>query len=283
MVGFFGRSSAVTSAPTTAMTSALFTTTAILYAIACVLYLVLLVRGNPTTKKLANGLLAVALVSHVAFLVAEVVTLSPMALVGIYPLLSLLALGIAAAFLLATLRYDITVLGAFIAPVGLMLFLASGLGRSFATVPQEVESAMLSLHVGANVLGLVAFALAFGAAIGYVIQERMLRRRQLGGVFQRLPALEVLDSLSFRWVAIGFPLLTFGMVTGTFWILRASAEDVSVAQAFGLATWAIFATVILLRVGAGWRGRRAALGTIMGFISAMIVLVGYAFRAVVGA
>ncbi len=265
------------------MTSALFTTTAILYGLACVFYLGLLARGARPIQKLANGVLGLALLSHGAFLLEQVTTQSANVLIGIYPLLSLLSWGIAFAFLLATLRYKITVLGAFISPIGLMFFLASGLGKSFAPVSKGVESLMLSLHVGANALGLVAFALAFGAALGYVIQERMLRRRQLGGVFQRLPALEVLDGFSFRAVVVGFPLLTFGMVTGTFWILRAPAHSVSVAQGFGLATWAIFAAVLLLRVGVGWRGRRAALGTILGFASALIVLGGYVSQATGGA
>ena len=71
-------------------------------------------------------------------------------------LASYIALGIA--FLLASYRFDVTILGAFVAPLSLMLFLASGLGSSYAPVSPRVESAMLSLHILANVLGLVAFA-----------------------------------------------------------------------------------------------------------------------------
>jgi ABC-type uncharacterized transport system permease subunit len=142
-----------------------------------------------------------------------------------------------------------------------------------------VRSFLLPLHIAFNVLGIVAFALAFAAAVGYVIQERMLRRKKLGGVAQRLPALDVLDSLGLRLVLIGFPLLTLGIVTGTIWAVRIDTPFITTAQGFALLAWLVFATVLVLRVAVGWRGRRAAIGTIMGFFCAMAVLVGYVVRS----
>jgi ABC-type uncharacterized transport system permease subunit len=129
---------------------------------------------------------------------------------------------------------------------------------------------------------LVAFALAFAAGVAYILQERLLRRRQLSGVFQRLPSLDVLDAMGLRAVLVGFPLLTFGMITGTFWLLRSDGSEFYVSQALGLVAWAIFASVIVLRVAAGWRGRKAAIGTMMGFVFTLLVLAGYAVRAAGG-
>ena len=80
----------------------------------------------------------------------------------------------------------------------------------------------------------------------------------------------------------GFPLLTFGMVTGTFWLLRANGAEFYVSQMLGLLAWAIFAAVLVLRVAAGWQGRKAALGTIMGFVCTLLVLAGYVVRAAGG-
>ena len=140
----------------------------------------------------------------------------------------------------------------------------------------------MTLHIGANVLGLIAFALAFAAGLGYILQERLLRQRKLSGVFQRLPSLDVLDTMGRRAVLVGFPLLTFGMITGTFWLLRAGGSEFFISQALGLVAWAIFAAVIVLRVAAGWQGRKAALGTMMGFLFTLLVLAGYAVRAAAG-
>lgn len=263
------------------MKAGLFTATAALYAVACVLYLMQLVRGSEKSRRAPGFVFVTALGAHLAFLLLEAPG-AEVPLADISQILSVSSFLIGIAFLLAWYRFDVTILGAFVAPLSLMLFLASGLGSSYAPVSPRVESAMLSLHILANVLGLVAFAIAFVAGIAYMLQESLLRRRQLTGVFQRLPSLGVLDTIGLRSVLTGFPLLTFGMVTGTFWLVRSGGSQFFISQALGLVAWAIFAAVIVLRVAAGWQGRKAAVGTMMGFVFTLLVLVGYAVRAAGG-
>jgi ABC-type uncharacterized transport system permease subunit len=264
------------------MKAGLFIATALLYAIACVLYLFLLTRGSNRAQRVPGTVFVAALGAHLAFLLLEAPAPGELPLADIAQVLSVSSFGIGIAFLLASYRFDVTILGAFVAPLSLMLFLASGLGSSYAPVPARVQSVMLTLHIAANVVGLIAFALAFVAGVAYMVQERLLRRRQLSGVFQRLPSLDVLDTMGLRAVLVGFPLLTFGMITGTFWLLRSGGSEFYISQALGLVAWAIFAGVIVLRVAAGWRGRKAALGTMMGFLFTLLVLAGYAVRAAGG-
>jgi len=261
------------------MKAGLFIATAVLYALACILYLLLLTRGAERARRLPGTVFVAALGAHLAFLLLEGPSTHELPLADMSQILSISSFGIGIAFLLASYRFDVTILGAFVAPLSLMLFLASGLGSSYAPVSPPIQSAVLTLHIGANVLGLVAFALAFAAGLAYLLQERLLRRRQLSGVFQRLPSLDVLDTMGLRAVLVGFPLLTFGMITGTFWLLRSNGSHFFVSQALGLVAWAIFAGVIVLRVAAGWQGRKAALGTMMGFLFTLLVLAGYALRA----
>ncbi|MFW2390373.1 MAG: cytochrome C assembly family protein [Polyangiales bacterium] len=281
MVGFF-RPTAVTGGLETTMKAGLFIATALLYALACILYLFLLTRGSDRTDRIPGTVFVAALGAHLAFLLLEGPSPGELPLADISQILSISSFGIGIAFLLASYRFDVTILGAFIVPLSLMLFLASGLGSSYAPVSPRVESAVLTLHIGANVLGLIAFALAFAAGLAYILQERLLRQRKLSGVFQRLPSLDVLDTMGLRAVLVGFPLLTFGMITGTFWLLRSGGSAFFVSQALGLIAWAIFAGVIVLRVAAGWQGRKAALGTMMGFVFTLLVLAGYAVRAAGG-
>jgi len=264
------------------MKSGLFIATALLYALASVLYLVLLTKGSETIRRVPGLVFVSAMGIHLTFLTFEGPPPGDYPLSDMSQILSVSSFGIGVAFLLASYRFDVTVLGAFVVPIALMLFLASGLGSTFAPVSPGVQSVVLRLHIAANVLGLAAFAIAFAAGVAYVVQERLLRRRRLGGVFQRLPSLDLLDTIGLRAVLTGFPLLTFGMVSGTFWLLNADGSEVYLSQLLGFGAWAIFAGVLVLRVAAGWQGHKAAVGTIMGFVCTLLVLAGYAVRAAGG-
>ena len=262
----------------------LFYATGVLYAVSCGLYLTFLAKGTQPLGRWGNRALATAAAAHIVFLGADYAAHGNVPIGDIHQTLSLASLLIVAAYLLAMLRYRVTVLGAFITPVTLLFFMGAGLGRSVEHVPPDVRSALLPLHIGVNVLGIVAFTLAFAAALAYVIQERLLRQKRIGGLFQRLPALDVLDSLGLRLVTIGFPLLTVGIVTGTIWAVQRQPEApaITAAQGFALLAWLVFAGVLLLRVAAGWRGRRAAIGTMIGFACAAAVLVGYVLQSAGG-
>ncbi len=267
--------------------TALFALVAVLYSLSGALYLAFLARGAEQLGKTAGHALTAAVVTHVGFLVADVAT-------STRPLFSDIHQALGVGSLLVALTYlgtvwlgggrispkgKLQVLGAFVTPITLLFFLGAGFRRG-VEVSDEVRSAVLPLHIGANVLGIAAFALAFGVSIAYVLQERQLRQKKLSGIFQRLPSLDTLDMLSFRMVIVGFPLLTLGVVTGTLWAVRldADAPPIGPTQAMGLVEWALFASLLLLRAVAGWRGRRAAIGTMLGFLIACAVLFGYVLR-----
>ncbi|MEC7526226.1 MAG: cytochrome c biogenesis protein CcsA [Myxococcota bacterium] len=265
--------------------TALFGLTAALYAIAAGLYVLFLARGTEGGATWAARVLGGAVASHGAFLVSNWAVLGTVPTADIHQALAVLSLVLVLVFLLTARSQDrLHVLGAFITPVTLLLFLGAAFRRGVGPVPEGVKSALLPVHVGVNVLGLAAFALAAAAALAYLLQERQLRQKRLGGLMQRLPALDVLDTLGLRSVLVGFPLLTVGVVTGTIWAvqLHHGGFGLSAAQGFGLLSWLLFAGVLLLRVAAGWRGRKAAIGTVLGFLSTMVVLVGYMLRGTEG-
>lgn len=261
------------------MTATLFVAIAALYFVAAAIYLAHLVWGADPLARVGTWTLGVAAAAHAAFFAMDLAagTLT----FDIHEALAAAALLLTIAFLAAARgRPKMQVVGAFVTPVTLLFFLGAGLRRGVGTVPPEVRSAVLPIHVTVNVLGVVAFALAFGVAVAYLLQERQLRRKQLGGVFQRLPPLDVLDTLGFRLVTIGFPLLTLGVVSGALWAVRIDpdAPSISPTQMLGLVAWVMFAAVLLLRVAAGWRGRRAAYGTMLGFLCTCLLLLGYVLR-----
>ena len=75
-----------------------------------------------------------------------------------------------------------------------------------------------------------------------------------------LPAAELLDELNYRSVAIGFPLLTLGIILGAIWGHvawgRYWAWDPKETWAF--ISWLIFAFYLHVRLFLGWDGKRVA-------------------------
>jgi ABC-type transport system involved in cytochrome c biogenesis permease subunit len=275
------------------MVMALFATTAGLYAIASGLYVYYLARGTKGGATWASGgatwasrVLGGAVVSHLGYIAVNWLMAGNLPTADIHQALAVLTLALIVMFLVSARWHQrLQVLGAFVTPVTLLLFMGAAFRRGVGPVPPEVRSALVPVHIGTNVLGLAAFAFAFAAGAAYLVQERQLRKKQLGGLFQRLPALDVLDTVGLRAILVGFPLLTVGVVTGTMWAvkLHGSSLGLSAAQGFGLLAWLLFAAVLLLRFAAGWRGRKAAIGAILGFLLTVIVLLGYFVRDALGA
>jgi ABC-type uncharacterized transport system permease subunit len=262
---------------TTAMP--LFLLTVACYALASALFVIDLGRGGARVESWATRTLGLATAVHCVYLVVDYVLSGRTPIATVHQTLAVLSLLIAVSFLATMRRHRLPVLGAFITPMTLLLLLAAAFRGHVAEVPEPVRSVLLPFHIVVNVLGLAAFTLAFAVAVAYIIQEQLLRKRQVGGVFQRLPALDVLDSWGFRLVTIGFPLFTLGVVTGSIWAARlGNVLGFSTGQGFAILAWVFFGCVLLSRAAGGWRGRRAAIGTMLGFLCAMAAIGGYVLR-----
>lgn len=256
-----------------------FSTTVVSYAAACALYFTHLATrgGNERAARIAPWALAVATGLHavwvsLASLGEKVCPIGSIHFVG-----SVAALFASILYLALRRRARVEMLGVFVAPVALTFVLGS---RFVETPERHITGAFLALHVLANLLGEAFFLLACGAAVLYLVQEKQLKKKRGGTSFGRLPSLDALDRATHKFLLSGFPLLTIGIISGTVWAGRLeSGTPAEIARAaFGYGTWLLFATVLVLRAAAGWRGRRAAYGTIAGFLLAVTVLVLYLLR-----
>lgn len=195
--------------------------------------------------------------------------------------LSLSALGAVVAYLLLRTRLRLHALGAIVAPLALTFLI----GAQFVAAPRseaELPRGLLAFHIAANLIGLGVFLVAGGSSALYVLLERRLRQKKLGlsPSSSRLPPLEALDRAAHRLLLVGFPLLTFGVVTGAVFTHRLGDADGAalLRTVLGYATWGLLAAVLLLRQIIGLRGRRAAYGTLAGVACVLVVLLVYAVR-----
>jgi len=165
-------------------------------------------------------------------------------------------------------QYRVPVLGAFVLPVVLAFGLsAATLPGEIRALPPALRSAWIGVHVTLAMLGIAAFVLNFAGSLMYLIQERELKSKRLGAFYYRLPSLETLDRLTFRTLTLGFPFLTVSLILGVVWAKSAWGSLLAwdPLALFSLLAWLIYAATLGGRAVAGWRGRRAAYGAIVGF------------------
>jgi ABC-type uncharacterized transport system permease subunit len=201
---------------------------------------------------------------------------------GLHPVSSVReAIGFAAwvlvgVYLIAQLKRRLDAVGAFVAPVALVLEIAARLGPDGDRV--QGLGVLGRVHIALASFGVSVFGLATAIAVLYLLEERQLKRRRFSRIVRKGPALETLDNLGHRCVQLGFPVFTVAMISGAWWSTRLDAGLRPEYVIAGVA-WAAFAALLIARVTAGWRGRRAAVLTIVGFSASVAVLGVYLVRA----
>jgi ABC-type uncharacterized transport system permease subunit len=264
----------------------LFPLTLALYAVSGTLYLAYLLSAGANGQVISRA----ARVALCAAFASQALDIGWLCAHGLHPVVnarealyfaSWLLSGV---YLLTSLRFEMPVLGAMVVPGMVVLDVAARL-----TPSQEAPHAgtlLASVHITLAATGVALFAVAAGGAVVYLISERNLKEHRTGRLLQRThgPALETLDRLNRRCIVLGFPLFTVAMVTGAMWLMRIPGRGVFTLQyAMSTVTWLLYAALLVARVTAGWRGRKAALMTLAGFATAMAVLLSYFLRGVTGA
>jgi len=261
-----------------------FYATVVAYGGATVLFFRYLAKpaGAAPAGSTAPRVLAVAAVLHAVYVCLASIVANICPVKSIHFVASIAGLLATGFYLGVRRRWKIDALGAFVAPVALTFVLGS---RFVGSADPGIGGGFLALHVISNLLGDALFLLASGTAVLYLVEERRLKQKRASSVFGKLPALDALDRAEHLLLLTGFPLLTLGIITGTAWAHRIeTGSPAEMARAlFAYGTWVLFAGVLVLRALLGWRGRRAAYGTIAGFLFAVAVLVVYLVRGPLGA
>jgi len=179
-------------------------------------------------------------------------------------------------YLLATARLKSRILGAFIMPlVFLSLASTSLMNQDIQPLMPALQSNWLTAHVVTCFLGYAAFAVAFTFSLLYLLKTAgPVRQEAVPGKI--LPSTDLLDEFSYRMISIGFPLLSLGIITGAAWANSAwgSYWTWDPKETWSLIVWLIYAAYLHARISRGWKGRRAAWLSIVGFSATVFCYLG---------
>jgi cytochrome c-type biogenesis protein CcsB len=171
-----------------------------------------------------------------------------------------------------------------------------------------LNSYWIKIHVVAAIAGSSLFAIGGIATILFLIKDRS-ERRAIAGLRERtpapimggaieidaphdllpdpegsgsaapepgrggvLPSAAALDRVAYRVIAFAFPIWTFAVIAGGIWAQEAWGRywGWDPKETWSFVTWTIFAGYLHARSTAGWKGRRAAVIAVVGFISLLI-------------
>jgi ABC-type uncharacterized transport system permease subunit len=264
------------------LVNAAFFLAVILYSAASTLFFLDLVRPGVKSNESGPRLLLAAGLLHGLHIVGASVALKACPVESLHFAVTFSAWLMVVIYALVRRRLRVDALGALVGPLALAFFVgAEFLGdRPPASLSSDP---LLLLHVAANVFGVGLFLLAGASGAFYVVEERRLKSRRLG-LSSRLPPLASLDRATHRLLLAGFPLLTFGIVTGSLFVghlADASGRDL-LRLLLGYTSWLVLGLVLIARRVVGWSGRRAAYGTLAGVGCVLLVMLVYVVKVPAG-
>jgi cytochrome c-type biogenesis protein CcsB len=247
------------------------------YALGTLSHLIYIISLKNPFSRVGAGLLVIGFGIHTTALIFRYYAAGHLPITNLYESLAFFAWAILLVYIVVNYRYQIKVLGAFVAPVATILMVLSlAFPKEVFPLHPVLRSYWLPFHAIFAFLGDAVFALAFCAGVMYLIQERQIKLKKTGGLLMRLPSLEILDELNYRSLTIGFALLTVGIVTGSIWASYAwgSYWRWDPKETWSLITWFLYAALLHQRLAVGWRGKKAAMMAIIGFLVVLFTFLG---------
>ena len=184
-------------------------------------------------------------------------------------------------YLLLEWRTANKTIGTFVVPVAFIAMayasIDPGMNEHIQPLIPALQSNWLTSHVVTCFLGYAGFTIAFGC--GLIFFTKTLSGGNIektAGWTARLPSFANLDMLIYQSTALGFIFLTMGIMTGSVWAHYAwgSYWSWDPKETWSLVTWIIYAIMLHARLVRGWRSKKMALMSVIGFASVLFTYLG---------
>lgn len=131
---------------------------------------------------------------------------------------------------------------------------------------ERLDPVWEALHLGGVYLGTISAALAAAAGAMYLFVHRRLKLHKPPLAAGRLASLETLETVIVRCAAMGFVLLTLGLVAGIVVMTHVSGEETRLGEQWWLTpkiilsagAWVFYAVLMNARRASAFRGSYAA-------------------------
>ncbi len=253
------------------------------YGLAGFCYIFAWIFKKPAAGKLGTWISLIGLTGNILGIVMRWVESYQMGfghapLSNLYESLIFFAATIVLIYLFIERIYGNRVIGAFSAPIAFLAMAYASLSPNISDRIQPLIPALKSnwliAHVIACFIGYGAFAVAFGVSIMYLMKHKSSDKPS--SVLDHFPDVNVLDELTHQLVMFGFLFLSAGVITGAVWANSAWGRywGWDPKETWSLITWFVYAVLLHARLLQGWRGKRIAVLSIVGFAAVIFTYFG---------
>jgi HemX protein len=216
--------------------------------------------------------LFITLLTHLIYLLARTIEFNHPPITNVFEIFTILAFAIGFSYFILELASDIRGTGPFIIIISIIFQVISSIYiKDTLEVKEVLRSSLLGIHVFSALIGYAGITISAVYGLLYLILYKEIKLNKFGLIFNKLPSLEVLETLSFYSAVIGFILLTIASAIGIIWLPQAF-PDFSYADPKLIGTsivWILYGIGISKKIFGNWHGKKVILLSIVGFLIAI--------------
>jgi ABC-type uncharacterized transport system permease subunit len=179
--------------------------------------------------------------------------------------------------LVLQLRYRVYAATFFVYPLVLLLLTTSAVvGENFAALDPGLRSNVFTVHLLMSTVGVASLLIGLAFGLLALIQDRMLKSKRQGRLWEWIPSLDVCKNVSFRALSIGFTIYTIGLIAGVLWSYKTNAGfmDVRVKQIGAVTAWILFGVLLQSYISNTYLRKRMIFVSAGAFVAIVVAMLG---------
>jgi ABC-type uncharacterized transport system permease subunit len=248
-----------------------------LYAAGTIVALGSLFTRERQMQHIGLGLMIGGWISHTIWIGSICVRTGHPPLTNLPEAASFVSWTVFAAELVLFLRYRVHAASFFVYPLVLMLLTISAVVREpFAQMDPSLRSGIFTTHILLSSVGVAALLLGLTFTMLSYVQDRSLKSKTRGAMWEWIPSLTVCRQLSYRSLAVGFSIYTLGILAGILWSYRTTSAllDLRVKPIGAIVAWILFAILLQSYISGAYHARKTLVISACAFVAIVITMLG---------
>lgn len=248
-----------------------------LYALGTLVAFASLLARDKRVQYAGLALMIGGFVAHTVWIGTICTTTGHPPITNLAEVLSFVAWTIFAVELGLWIRYRVSAAAFFVYPLVLLLLTVSAVvGETFQVLDPELRSNVFTAHLLLTTVGVAGLMIGLAFGLLALLQDRALKRKTRGRLWEWIPSLDVCKNVSYRALAVGFSIYTMGLLAGVLWSYRTTAGlmDLRVKQIGAVTAWVLFAVILQSYVNNTYRRTRTLFISAGAFVAIVVAMLG---------